>query len=449
MNTKLLLPLALTLAGATSLMAGTVDVYITGSTAFRANVYNACKNLYSSAPTIYYANAANGGANSGFSSSTASWVMTGSPITAVTNLQGDTLVIHGLFTGSTQGLEAEENSQELIWAAPVGTGGGNATAYVTNSPTVAFSDASGAASPYPAAGNFEEEQVCVQPFIWVKSTASSGAVTNISNVTWEQAEYGITAGAIPLSAWTYNVADTNTLVYLYERTKDSGTRRTFTAGEYYQYNDPVNVYIYDFTNNFWYTPTVTANVFAGFSPNGVVGTEGPGNNNANLNWGFGYIGGGDIKTSLNNNNVTNQGIAYMSISDGKGVGASNWANVVSYNGIWPTRAAAGIHGNTGTNDYSPITDGYYPNWGYEVLVLPINPGLITDQDITQTELGDEFTPGTFMGVFNAQTLFNGGSPLTGSIEADIVASQPSGATAIPLAAMLSNRSAVGGVISPF
>ena len=82
----------------------------------------------------------------------------------------------------------------------------------------------------------------------------SGAVTNINNVTWEQIEYGIPQGRIPLSAWTGKNADTNTFVYLMQRTKDSGTRRCETAGNYFQYNDTVGVYIYDYTNNFFYSP---------------------------------------------------------------------------------------------------------------------------------------------------------------------------------------------------
>ena len=84
-----------------------------------------------------------------------------------------------------------------------------------------------------------EENVCVQPFVWCKSIATSGAVTNITNITWEQAEFGIPNGRIPLSAWTSQVADTNTFVYLMERTKDSGTRRCETQGAYYPFNDPL------------------------------------------------------------------------------------------------------------------------------------------------------------------------------------------------------------------
>ncbi|MFZ0826118.1 MAG: hypothetical protein WAO02_01715 [Verrucomicrobiia bacterium] len=451
MKNTLLLTLALGLAAAPSLVAANVDVYVTGSTAFRANVYNACTKLFSAAPLIYYGDAAHGGAGSGFSSSTASWAMTGNPITGLTNLNGNTLTIHGLFTGSIQGIQTTEQSTKLVWANADGTAGGNCLDYSTNSPTIGFSDASGASSPYPATGNFVEENVCVQPFVWVKSAAASGAVTTISNVSWEQAEYGIPKGRIPLAAWTSKITDTNTFIYLMQRSKDSGTRRCETAGEYYQYNDPVGVYIYDYTNNFFYTPTVLANTLFGASPNGVVGPAGF--NNANLNWGYGYVGGGDIKNSLNNGNAANQAISYLSMGDSKGVGSANWNNVMSYNGVWPTALGAGIHGNSGTNDYSPITLGYYPLWGLEVLVHPIDPSLVGDQDITQTELGDQFTPGSFMGVFNAQTLYDGGSPVVGSLENEIVLSQSVGgvgfpATAIPLAAMSNSRPAVGGTIFP-
>jgi hypothetical protein len=450
MKKTLLLTLALGLAGASSLVAGNVDVYITGATAFRANVYTACTKLYSVAPNIYYGNTAHGGADVGpYSSSTAAWVMTGTPITGLTNISGNTLIIHGLFTGSVQGLQTVEQSTKLVFPAASGAAGGLCNAYVTNSPTIGFSDASGTATPYPATGNYVEEQVAIQPFVVVKSTATVGAVTNINNVTWEQLKYGIPQGRIPLAAWTGKTADTNTFVYVMERTKDSGTRRNETAGDYFQYADTVGIYIYDFAGNFWYVPSVLAASSPAASPNGVVGAAGF--NNVNLNWGYGYVGGGDIKTSLGNANAANQAIAYLSIADAKSVvagAANNWSQVIAFNGLWPTAAGAGIKGNVGVNDYSPITLGYYPCWGLEVLVHPTNPGLISDQDITQTQLGDQTTPGSFMGVFNAQTLINGGLPLGGSIENEIELSKPNGATAIRLNEMYNSRASVGGTISP-
>jgi hypothetical protein len=451
MKKTLLLTLALGLASAPSLVAGNVDVYIVGATAFRANVYTACQRLFTTglATPVYYGDAAHGGANSGFGSGTAAWAMTGTPIAGLTNISGNTLTIHGLFTGSVQGFQTVEQNTKLIFPNADGTANGNCSTYRTNSPTIGFSDASGDVTPYPATGNYVEEQVCVQPFVVCKSQATVGAVTNINNVTWEQLKYGIPQGRIPLAAWTGKITDTNTFVYLMERTKDSGTRRNETAGEYYQYAKTVGIYIYDYTNNFFYTPTVLAATAYGASPNGVVGAAGL--NNVNLNWGYGYVGGGDIKNSLNNNNAANQAIGYLSIADAKSVGSANWNNVISVNGLWPTAAGAGIHGNTGTNDYSPITLGYYPCWGLEVLVHPVNPGLISDQNITKNQLGDQSTPGSFMGVFNAQTkISGGGSPLVGSIENEIELSKTGspGATAIRLSDMLNSRAAVGGTIAP-
>ena len=451
MKKTLFLTLALGLASASSLVASNIDVYITGATAFRANVYTACTKLYSVAPTIYYGNTAHGGADVGpYSSSTAAWVMTGTPITGLTNISGNTLIIHGLFTGSVQGIQTVEQSTALIFPAPSGVVNGLCNAYVTNSPTIGFSDASGVATPYPATGNFAEEQVCIQPFVVVKSVPTVGAVTNINNVTWEQLKYGIPQGRIPLSAWTGKVADTNTFVYIVERTKDSGTRRNETAGDYFQYANTVGIYIYDPVLNSWYLPTVLAASSPAASPNGVVGAAGL--NNANLNWGYGYVGGGDIANTLKNTSANNQAIAYLSIADAKAVvaGAGNtWSQVIAFNGLWPTAAGSGIHGASGVMDYSPITLGYYPCWGLEVLVHPINPGLISDQDITQTELGNQTTPGSFLGVFNAQTLISGAAaPLVGSIENEIELSKPGGATAIRLNEMYNSRSSVGGTISP-
>lgn len=445
MNTKFALSMALGLAGASTLMASTVDVYITGSTAFRANVFTACTNLYAGGPSaIYFADSAHGGGGSGASAN--SWVMTGNPVSTITNLQGNTMVVHGLFTGSTQGLQTTEQQAKIIFAQPHGTVGGAADTYVTNSPTIGFSDASGAASPYTENPPYVEESVCVQPFVMTKSTSISSVMTNISNVSWEQLEYGIPNGRIPLAAWTGKMADSTNFIYVMERTKDSGTRRCETAQEYYEYNDPVTVYIYDYTNNFFYLPTVLNATTMGSYPNGVVGVNG--NNNANLNWGFGYVSGGDIKNSLNNNSVSNLAIGYLSIADAKGVGAANWSNVVSFNGFWPTSGGAGIHNNSGTNDYSPIILGFYPCWGLEVLTYSTDVQSIPDQDITDVQLGTGTTPGTFMGVFNAQTLINGGAPIVGSIEREIDLTKPNGATAIPLVDMQNARAAVGGVISP-
>ena len=447
MKKTLLLTLTLGLANVASLQAATVEVFLTGSTAFRANAYVASTKLFvGSNPTIYYGDAAHGGAGSGFSASTAAWVMTGTPVSTLTNIAGNTLIVHGLFTGSIQGIQTVEQQTPLVFPAPSGTPNGLCNAYVTNTPTIGFSDASGSSTPFPAVGNYVEEPVAIQPFVVCKSNGGGG-MTNINNITWEQLEYGIPVGRIPLSTWTYKGADINNYVYLVQRTKDSGTRRVETAQEYYQYNDTVGVYIWDQTNTFWYLPANNLATLTGSYPNGVVGPSGL--NGVNLNWGQGYVGGGDVRTALAQSSITNQSLGYLSFADAKSLGSSNWANVISFNGLWPTAAGSGLRGNTGTNDLSAITLGYYPCWGALVLVHPVDTSVIADSKITSFQLGDQFTPGSFLGVFNAQTVNNGGSPIVGSIENEIELSKVGGATAIRLSDMKCNRSSVGGVIAPF
>ncbi len=463
MKKTMLLSLALGLASAASLTAATIDVYLTGSTAFRASVYNASTKLFSSAPTIYYGDAAHGGAASGFNSSTASWVMFGTPVSTLTGLTGNTLVIHGLFTGSIQGIQTVEQSVKLAFPTTGGgaLNGGNAVNYVTNTPTIGFSDASASATPYPVAGNYAEEAVAVQPFVFCKSRATGDVSNYVNNISWEQLAYGIPQGRIPVSAWSNKDGDdrTNKFVYLLQRTLDSGTRRVETAEQYYGYGDTVGVYIYDFTNQNFYLPSSLTASAIGNAPYGVIGPAGLGN--ANQNWGYVYVGGGNIATALNYASPSNQSIGCLSFADartvgpqvGSGTSFTNWANVVSLNGLWPTAEGAGIHAhvfNT-TNDFSPVTTGYYTSWGEEVLVHIVNPAANPpgDQNITQTQLGNNTTAGSFLGVFNAQTKINGGSPLVGSIENEILLTQPLGATAIRLSDMKSNRGSVGGAIAPF
>ena len=166
-----------------------------------------------------------------------------------------------------------------------------------------------------------------------------------------------------------------------------------------------------------------------------------------------------MRTVLNYTSPSNQSIGYLSFSDAKTAGPSapaintNWVSVCSFNGLWPTAEGAAIrtHVVNTTNDFSPVTTGYYPCWGQEELVHNVNPTAnpTGDQSITLTQLCNNTTPGTFLGVFNAQTLNNGGSPLLGSIENEILLSQPVGATAIRLSDMKSNRGSVGGAIAPF
>ncbi|MEI9864173.1 MAG: hypothetical protein WDN00_06395 [Limisphaerales bacterium] len=439
MKKTLLLTLALGVASALPLQA--VDLYITGSTAFRANVYGACTKLFASPPTIVYGDSTHGG-DANNNSSTAAWCMSGNASPNVSILGGGPLVIHALFTGSIQGIQSVENAQPLVFPTPT------LGVYKTNAPTIAFSDSASAATPQYDVNNFPdigEEQVAVQPFVFCKSLAPSGAVTSIANVTWEQIRYAYLKGRIPFSSWSGNSADANTYVYLLNRTLDSGTRVTTLAELAYPYLQPTTIYNYDPTNHQFYLANNTAFSSVGRTNFGVIGST-AGIGNANLAWGSGYIGGGDLRTGLKYTDVQNQSIGYLSFADAKSAGAQNWSSVIAFGGVWPTAAGAGIAGNTGTNNFAPVINGAYPFWTYEVVVYPING----NADVTATQLGDQSQAGTILGVLDYQTLFSnpGGATLLGSLENEIEASKVAGATAIRLSEMKASRGSVGGTIFP-
>ena len=438
MKKTLLLAVAASLMGASPLMAD-VDLFITGATAFRANVHDACLGLFTS-HTEYTGTPATGG-DTKTGNAAAQWTMTGTPIAGLTAISG-TLTVHALFTGSIQGIQTVEQGTKLFFLDKNGN-------EMTNTPTIAFSDASSLVTPYAVDGvNFAEENAAVQPFVLVKSIAG-GVMGSITNVTWDQLKTMISLGRLPLSSWTDQASDTNTFIYLIERTKDSGTRRTETAQEGYAYNTGITIYNYDVTNNAFYLAKGNVNGANGGSNSvavvSVVGAAG--NLNANLSWGSGYVGGGDIGTVMKIGNPNNLSIAYLSIADAKSLTGTTWSQVLPFEGIWPTGQGAGIAGAV-TNDYSTITSGMYPCWGFEVLVYPlVDPSsLHSDQNLTAAQLGNQNTPGTLLGVLDNQAA---GTPIAGSIQALIEASKTSGpATAIRNSDMRVTRPVVGGPIFP-
>jgi hypothetical protein len=362
-------------------------------------------------------------------------------------LSGGTLTIHGNFTGSVQGCQTVESKTPIVYLTA-----GGANQYMTNTPTIAFSDVSSSSTPYPAKGSFSEEKVAVQPFVMVKSASVASGMASITNVTWDQLKAIVNLGSLPLSEWSGNVAtDYGTPVYILHRTQDSGTRRTLFAELGYGFAAGITTYNYDVTNKYFFQPSGNAIATAGNTNFAVVGSF-AGYNSANLNWGPGYVGGGDIKNAMKITDAANMSIAYLSVGDAQSIlsgSANNWSQVIALNGLWPTAAGPAIHGNTGTNDYTPVTTGFYPYWAYEVVVYPnVDPSsLSSDQNLTKAQLGNQTTTGTILGVLDK---VNAATPVVGSIDNEILASKTGspGATAIRLADMTSSRTSVGGAISP-
>ena len=467
MKKTLLLTLATGVACAMTTMADTYNLYITGATAFRANVHDACKGLFDTTPstgagTLVYGLTASGGDNTS-GNGNPQWTMSGFCTNSISALGTNELVIHALFNGSVQGIQNTELQTKLLFLDKSGN-------VITNTPTIGYSDCASKSTPFDVANtsDFKEEIVAVQPFVWVRAINGSPLMTNIVNVTWEQAKYIITAGRAKLSAWTYKPADTN-LIYMVQRTQDSGTRRVELASSGFGYNQSMTVYNYDQATNQYYltggSPGNGSNNTTGLTGYDVVGAAG--NGGCNLTWGSGYVGGGDLRDkAINVANSNNVSIGYLSFADAKkagnpaGLSASNWLAVIAFNGVYPTIGTNGscfkddkttpwLWGNGTTNDFSPITSGQYAGYGNEVCVYPITDPrtLSADQDLTVSILGKKTSAGTILGILH-KAYAAGVAPAKGSIEYEIENSKANGATAIRLSDMKTSRPAVGGVITP-
>jgi hypothetical protein len=400
------------LVAASQVTAANYDLYLTGSTAFRANAFAACQKLYDGGAPA----SANDGTANPPASGDSQWTFTGTATNLNITSGTDTLTIHALWTGSVQGLSALLNKDQLVFLASATQG---STTLVTNSSSAAFSDvfSSVTLDPLPS-GSFTEKKVAVQPFVFVKSTAPGG-VQSITNITWQQLNTFLgSAGSVPLSYLTGRASDATTNIYLVHRTLDSGTR--VTTVQEAKYFGSVTVNYYDPTTDAYYAATTNMGP-AAFGP--------------------GYVSGGNVKTVMQYANPGNQGIAYLSMSDAKGITGTAWQNILAYNGNYPI--AGYVPGSAPTtNDYSPVIWGKYSFWAFECLDAPKTSqwSTYTDQNLSFTQLNNIISKLSGTGA--------------GSIDFEIAnsetntASSTFPATAIRLSEMQVSRAAVGGVIAP-
>ena len=391
--------------GATSVMAANYDMYITGSTAFRANAFTACQKLYDGGTPA----SANNGTGSP-ASSDSRWTMTGTCANLGLTSGSDTLTIHALWTGSVQGLSGLANKDQLVFLASATAGN---TTLKTNSCSAAFSDVFSSPTLAPlSSASFNEKKCCLQPFVFVKSVAPGG-VQSITNVNWQQLQYLLGNGSAPLSYFTGKASDATTNIYLIHRTLDSGTR--VTTVQEAQFIGTIPITYYDPTSDS-YIPATTNRGPAAFGP--------------------GYVGGGDVKSIMQASGIGNQSIAYLSIGDAKGITGVNWSQMLAYNGQYPI--ANYVPGTApSTNDYSPICYGKYSFWAYEMLDYPKSGqwGTYSDQNLTFTQLDNIM-----------KKMYGTG---TGSVDEEVRLSEAAGtATAVRLTESVVTRSAVGGPIAP-
>jgi hypothetical protein len=396
-------------------MAANYDLWITGSTAFRPNVFSACQKIFDGGSPANQINSSGNTPGSGDNN----WAMSGSCAIAGIN-SPDTLTIHGFFTGSVQGCHAIQNNDLLGFV-----GSATSSTIVSNYATVAFTDVNSKYTIAPLSSGFTEANVAIQPFIFVKSTAPAG-VAKIQAVTFQQIQSMITPGTAPLSYFTGNFNDYTTNIYLLHRSLDSGTR--VTTIQETKSSGTVKIRYWDalgrtFTNG---------------------GNLGP------ALYGPGYVGGGDVRTALQGSDVLNQSIGYLSFADARTITTTNWSNMLKYNGLYPVANwtpnvnAPGMVGGATTNDFSPVSNGTYSFWAFEVLAYPKSTQWASQlgQNLDYTT---QFTP-----LVNRLLATYTGTPLNGSIDYEIELSKTVApyATAIRINDGNVSRSAVGGTIAP-
>jgi len=417
MTNKYLLAALGGVLAASSVTAANYDLYITGSTAFRPNVFSACSKIFDGGVPAAQINSSGGTPGSGDNN----WAMSG-PCAVAGITSPDTLTIHGFFTGSVQGFHALKNNDLLGFV-----GSSTSSTIVSNYATIAFSDVNSKYTIAPVGGGFNEANVAIQPFVFVKSTAPTG-VSKIQNITFQQIQSMITSGMAPLSYFTGDYAhDYGTNVYLLHRSLDSGTR----VDSMQETKSSGTVAI-----NYWDAPTGTF----------ITAT-----NRGPALYGPGYVGGSDLRTALQGGDPRNQSISYLSFADARTIlSSTNWSNITKYNGFYPVANwtpnvnAPGMAGGAATNDFSPVSTGQYSFWAFEVLAYPKSTQWSSQlgQNLNYTT---QLTPllNRLLGTYS-------GTALNGSIDYEIELSKT--VTPYATAVRLNDgdvwRSSVGGTIAP-
>jgi hypothetical protein len=390
-------------------------VYISGSTAFRAQIYAGLTDM---------------GLNpqAGDNNGNNIFTFTGTPnVVKVAgldaNLTSGPVTVYCSFDGSAQGVNEmvnvglQQNFEDI--GAPAG--GGKAT--FTNPSDLAFSDVSQSSTAYPSNPGLTEliaaiaqtthlgTGMAVQPFLWAANSYAGAKIANIDNY---QIDNLLTSGELTLNYWTGNAADNATEVKLTGRDNTSGTR--ITAEQLVPWNValPINQWT---VNGAVGTPGAAGNIGAWTA----VGNNGYGSG-GNVGKALGGLGSqagfaGAPDTSLV--------VGYLSFADAKGLidsaalnAGSIQGTALTYDGINPVLQLVGPF----EYNIAAVENGQWPFWSYEHLYESANihgnggfidadfgPGLIlaVDYEIGLQVLG---TPQTaiLIGNMNVKRTQDGG-----------------------------------------
>src|SRR5882672_9539977 len=182
-----------------------VDIYITGSTAFRANAYRSIRALYGANLTSQ--NPAHTSNTSG--SNVVTWAGT------IPGLFGAQVVtVHASYTGSAAGVQSLVQNNTPTYYTSATPGSPTTAAHTAD---LAFSDVFQGTTAFPSPA-LSDSQVGVLPFAYVKSVTTPASVTNI---TIQQLASLLPNGVIPLSYFSGKASDDAASLYLVGR--DSGS----------------------------------------------------------------------------------------------------------------------------------------------------------------------------------------------------------------------------------
>lgn len=347
-----------------------VTIVLTGSTAFRAVINDAVKQILTGEVIAYDAAAANlNSANTAYFKGT---------IASQPGLGNVT--VKTAWSGSGTGVIAlKANSNVTVFADSVSssaTSGGAAVALsgntVSATATFALSDVRQTSTTAPASPSLTGASVGVIPFRFLVSesiTALLADGTNFpfSNITDQQIQALYSAGFAPLSYFTGNPNDAAVTVYPVGRDSGSGTRITVLAESGYGINNSVSQY----------QPTVSGGVITDLKSS----TLGNG----------GYSSGGSIATVLGSTtsaSLTDEGspadanavfVGYVGLSDAL-TAISAGAKALTYNG--------GVYSADG------VANGSYTLWATEQLynkVATLSSNESTFRTLLLSEIPNQLT----------------------------------------------------------
>jgi hypothetical protein len=385
---------------AASTLQAQVNIYIAGSTAFRANAFRAIRAAFDGGnPTMNPPNA-----------TTATGVVTFQG-TMASLFPSQTVTVYASYNGSVQGLGDLANNTSVTFTNI--TQGGAAVSAV---PTITFSDVDKVSTLFPNAA-VTETHIAVLPFVYCRNYYAPSSVTN---VTGHQLQTLWDNGLLKLSFFTGNSNDDSGFMYVTGRNKDSGTRVCSAADAFYT-GSPV---YYGFNTT---APTTWAIMNQNLSP---------------AIYGVGYSSGGNEAAALTNTLAGGPCIGYLGLNDALTVAGSastgasvpnggGGCSIIAYDGFLPFNGyTPGSTQVPAYPDFTPIIKGTYSFWSYENLET-----LSTHTSDSTYQYYTNMVSAIDTDIANAEAA-SGNSSTYGPV------------TAVRLSEMKVSRSSVGGKITP-